>query len=403
MPTEAGRGEHRVYQITTNTDPAAVALTPGLHYLGIDAVAWYVNKKTSFFSDRLASGTLEITLAGKEHYHAALGTFELADETKTAPVFEHPVLPDRNFVGGPITLKASLIAVKKDNVVGGLLRSAATASLGIVKGMVDTASLAGPSKFLSDAGGALIGGVKQVLSENGPKREALFDFEGLEFNLQPSAFLGSEMFILLHRGAELEESRLTTKKSGRLTLPYVDGAVVVDGAWLLLRLRRSDEFSGSRDWYQTARDLRARIATLVDDFGSEVMTRDDALKQLKPSAAANATIFDEFSKLRAVIYNDGVLSERQAAAFVADLKARVDAARKSISENNAPSFPEKLSELVAGLKGGVLPKGPVSAAFISEVTKLSNARPGHSPDAGDIIATMQHMPKTLKVFGKGLV
>ena len=92
----------------------------------------------------------------------------------------------------------------------------------------------------------MIGGVKKVLSDTGQKPEALFDFTGLEFSMQPDLLVGSEMYLLMHRGAELDESSLTVKKSGQLLLPYLGGAPVNDGVWLLLRLRRSDEYSGTR-------------------------------------------------------------------------------------------------------------------------------------------------------------
>src|SRR5438552_1887194 len=107
MATEAGNGDHHVYKIVPNSDPNAAKLTPGLHYLGVDAVAWFINKQNSWFANRMASGTLQITLSsGLETYHCALGTFELKGGAKTAPVFDAPMLPDRNFIGGPITFNA---------------------------------------------------------------------------------------------------------------------------------------------------------------------------------------------------------------------------------------------------------------------------------------------------------
>src|SRR3954464_8643310 len=78
MPTPAGKGEHHVYKIVPADNPGKPVLTPRKHYLGVDAVAWYINKESSFFADRMASGTLQITLSsGLEQYQAALGTFEL--------------------------------------------------------------------------------------------------------------------------------------------------------------------------------------------------------------------------------------------------------------------------------------------------------------------------------------
>ncbi len=86
-PTEAGQGESHVYRIAAANTADQEPLTASRDYLGIDALAWYVNKESSWFRDRTASGVLTATLAGgSEQYQAALGTFELDNGQKTAPV-----------------------------------------------------------------------------------------------------------------------------------------------------------------------------------------------------------------------------------------------------------------------------------------------------------------------------
>jgi hypothetical protein len=364
MPTEAGRGEHHVFRIpgadTSDRDP----LQPGKHYLGIDAVAWFINKESGWFHDRMASGTLDVKLSGGlEKYQAALGTYELKGGTRVAPVFQRPVLPDRNFVGGPITLNASLTAIKRDTVVGSMLKSAASASLGIVAGMVQTATVAGPAKLLAAAGEDLIGGVRKVLSETGEKREPLFDFSGLEFSMQPKDMAGPEMFILLHRGAQLPKDRLTVGTQGELLLPFLNGAMLDDGAWLLLRLRRTSTYSGVRDWFEPTKQLRLRIRALVDDVESGIVDRAEALKRLKPSSTGDQTLFDEFSKLRAIISADGVLSEAEAGARIGELNAALVAARKAISAQDPAEFESALNHLSETLARGGRPTGAVERAF----------------------------------------
>ena len=197
----------------------------------------------------MASGTLDIVMSGGlEKYQAALGTFELKSGARFAPVFDRSVLPDRNYRGGPLTVIASLTAIKKDTAIGGMLKSAASASLGIVAGMVNTATVAGPAKLLTVAGEDLIGGVKKVLNDTAQKREPIFDFSsGLEYSFRPESVVGPESFLLLHRGSQLSDSRLEVRASGQLLVPFHQGSPLEDGAWLLLRLRRSDEYSGVRD------------------------------------------------------------------------------------------------------------------------------------------------------------
>ena len=378
MATEAGKGEHHVYRILPGSGDSD-KLTAGKHYVGIDAVAWFINKKSTWFTDRISSGTLDVKLAsGLEKYQAALGTFELKSGAKYAPVFERPVLPDRNYRGGVITLAASLISIKKNTAIGGMLMSAASASLNVVAGMVQTAAITGPAKLLTAAGEDLIGGVKKVLSETGEKREPLFDFSGLEYTVQPTAIVGPEIFLLLHRGATLDEKDLTVKKEGQLLLPFYKNILLDDGAWLLLRLRRTAEYSGVRDWYESARSLRSKLSNLVSDVSSGVITKEEALKKLKPSATGD-TLFDEYARLRSIIQNDGVLSELEASLRVGELKTALDAAQKAISQNNPDLLNESLSQLKTSLLQGKAPKGPIAKAFQAEATALLDYRRSLGP------------------------
>lgn len=251
--------------------------------------------------------------------------------------------------------------------------SAASASLNVVAGMVQTAAITGPAKLLTAAGEDLIGGVKKGLSETGEKREPLFDFSGLEYTVQPDAVVGPEIFLLLHRGASLEEKDLTVKKEGQLLLPNYKGLLLDDGAWLLLRLRRSTTYSGVRDWYEAARAFRSKLSNLVSDVGSGVVTKEDALKKLKPSAAGE-TLFDEYAKLRSIIQNDGVLSELEAGFHVGQLKAALDAAQKAISQNSPAIFDEAMKQLKDSLLSGEKPAAPVAKAFQQEVVTLIDFR-----------------------------
>jgi hypothetical protein len=374
-PTEAGSGEHHVYRIVPAGTADNIKLTANKHYVGIDAVAWYINKSSGWFTDRLASGTLELRLAsGLEKYQAALGTFELKDGAKVAPVFDRPVLPDRNYVGGTLGLNASLTAIKNDTVVGGMLKSAAAASLGVVAGMVQTASLAGPAKILASAGEDLIGGVKRVLTDTAANREPLFDFSGLDYTLQPDVVTAPKVYLLLHRGAALNEAELSVKQSGLMVLPYSGGQMLDDGAWLLLRLRRSDVYSGVRDWFDKARALRGKIDSLVSDVDNDVTPKADALKRLQPSGTGDATIFDEFAQLRSIIINDGVLSESEASVNVAQLAAVIAAARKAIAAHSAEQFKIAVVDLRNGLRRGVSVKGPIAKAFVTELHSFIGER-----------------------------
>ncbi|MGH9628781.1 MAG: hypothetical protein ACRD7E_10695, partial [Bryobacteraceae bacterium] len=350
MPIEAGNGEHRAYRVVIESGEP---LRPNEDYLGIDAVAWFVNKQSSWFSDRMVSGTLDIKISeGAEQYQAALGTFDLGGGSRLAPVFDRAVLPDRNYRGGSITLGAALTSIKKDTVVAALLKSAANASLGVAAGMVQTATAAGPVRLLGAAGEELMNGVKRVLSDTGEKREALFDFSGFEVSLQPDRIVGKEIYVLLHRGTPFPETALTVRSEGQLIVPYVNDAVLDDGAWLLLRLRRSSEYSGQREWYTVARALRGRILALLNDFKAGLIGQEEALERLATSSTGTETLFDEFARLRALIFNDGVLSEREAGLHIGQLRLAIDTTRKAIKDQRPDMASEVLQETKRGLLSG---------------------------------------------------
>ena len=372
---EAGKGEHRVYPIADPVTGDTGKLTARNHYVGVDAVAWYINKDSSWFSDRMASGTLEIKLAGGiESYPVALGTFSLKGGSKTAPIFDRPVLADRNYRGGVLTFAASLTAIKKDTAIAGLLKSAADASLGVVAGMVDTATLAGPSLLLSAAGSNIIGGVRTLLKDTGEKREPLFDFGGLEFTLKPEDVIGPRCYLLLHRGSQLDEKKLNIQKSGQLQLPFYDGAPLDDGAWLLLRIRRSDEYFGVRDWADATKKFRLNIGTLVDDVSSGMLSKEDALKEFQGSPGGDKTLLDDFIRLRGVIGADGVLTEREAVYHIGQLRIRLDAARRAITDGNKDLYYNAIKTVATALDQGEQPVTRIALSLIEEATSISTSR-----------------------------
>ena len=89
MTEEAGIGNHKAYRIMPSEIEDNTHLQARKHYVGVEAVSWYINKESSWFTKRMASGTLEIKLAnGLEKYQAALGTFSLRGGTKFAPIFK---------------------------------------------------------------------------------------------------------------------------------------------------------------------------------------------------------------------------------------------------------------------------------------------------------------------------
>lgn len=421
MPAEAGRGEHHIYKIVPHDASDQAKLTAGSHYVGVDAVSWFINKQGSWFSNRMASGTLDIKMAGgSENYPVALGTFNLSGGSRIAPVVERPILRDRNYRGGPISFSAMLSAVNKDTVIRGMLKSAAEASLGIVDGMVETAALTGPAGILRAASQDIISNVRKVLTDTSLKCEAIFDFSGLEYNLRPEAMVGPQIFILFHRGAnlhepglsvkpgvDLHEPGLSVKPQSEILMPYYENAPLEDGAWLMLRIRRSDEYSGFRSWFTDVGKFLSKVKCLVDDVKAGLITKDDGLAQLKPSGLGDKTIVDEFFRLRSIICSDGVISEREAGAQVGLLYTTILAAKDAIKKLNPKILTDTVDQAIEALSRGQSITGEIGQTFAEQVALVSSARKScivkdTSPSriaklyGDELFSTMQYLPKTLK-------
>jgi hypothetical protein len=329
-------------------------LSQGQHYLEVTAVSWFINKQGNWLQKLMASGTLDINLAdGQETYQVALGTYELRGGARIAPVFNEPVLPERVYRGGHLAVSASMTIVQRDEVIATLLKSAASASLGVVAGMVQTATIAGPSKILGAAGQSLITGVNSVLS-TGDKKISVFASDSFKDNLKGEDFVGAEMYLLMHRGSDLNQSGLSVKKTGQLDMPYLDDRLLDDGAWLLLKLTRTTTYHGVRDWFESAKNLRQKVKGLVDDFDSPggLVSKDEALKLLSAGGAGNPTYYDEFVRLRGIIYNDGVLSEGESSVYVTALRSVIEEARKSITQGKPGDFVVSIADIQNGLATG---------------------------------------------------
>lgn len=412
---EAGKGEHKPYKILPTIFEDNAELQARKHYIGVDAVSWYINKKTSWFTKRMASGTLEIKLAnGLEKYSAALGTFALQGGAKFAPIFQRPVLADRNFRGGSITFTVNLTAVKKNTTVGGLLQNAANVSLGIAAGMVETASLVGPGKLLSAASEELVNGVKSILNTPSDGHESIFDDHGLEITVQAEDVIGPSIYLLFHRGSPLEDSKLSVESHGELLMPMYNGTVLDDGAWLLIRIRRTDEYKNVRPWFDDARQLRGLIDDLVHDVSDGIIEVDKAINELSLSKSGDHTLFDKFISLRTIIRNDGVLTEREATSYVFQLRNLLNIAKIDIEKGKTEhDLRKEINDITNKIISGESLPDSVSFAMQEEASSLMEIRNKtlissiHEKDFPDLsgtelLRTMQYVPNSFDLLANNV-
>lgn len=394
--TIAGSGEHRPYMITPQPDNVLLAAQE--HYLGVDAVSWYVNKESSWFTDRMATGILTILLAaGEEKYEVSLGMYELQAGAKIAPIFNRPVLPERVFRGGTVTLRAQLNGIAKDTRVAKLIKSTASATLGVVGGMVQTASPAGPYAPLVAAGGVLIGGLREIF-DNSDEKLRLFDPDGMEVTFRGNQIISAETYLLLHRGAALNRDKLAVTTGGDVPEVIHHGDPLRDGVWLLLRIRRVSEYPIERSWYQQFRKWTSDIVGLVDDVKNGVMTKDAAMATLSPGSEATPTIYDVYRRLRDQILNDGVLTQAEATGYAGTLSNYRRLAVSAIQNAQYDKFLEGLRNLRAGLEVGRAPNTEAEQIFQAERAAAGNVRPVVVMKKGGAVELSRRVEPSTSIF-----
>jgi hypothetical protein len=394
--TVAGSGEHRPYMISHQPDGTPLAAQE--HYLGVDAVSWYVNKESGWFTDRMATGILTISLAaGEEKYDVSLGMYELQAGAKVAPIFNRPILPERVFRGGTVTFKAQLNGIAKDTRVAKLIKSTASATLGVVGGMVQTAGPAGPYAPLAAAGGVLIGGLREIF-DNSDEKMRLFDPDGMEVTLRGNQILGAETYLLLHRGASLNSGKLDVTTDGDVPVTLHHGEPLRDGVWLLLRIRRVSEYPIERSWYQQFRKWTSDVVGLVDDVKNGVMTKDGAIATLSPGSEAAPTIYDVYRRLRDQILNDGVLTQAEATGYAGTVSNYRRLAVSAIQNMQYDKFFEGVRNLRASIESGRAPNAEAERLFQSERAAAGAVRPVVATNKGSAVELSRRVEPSAAIF-----
>ncbi|MBC7930588.1 MAG: hypothetical protein H7Z38_08460 [Rubrivivax sp.] len=394
--TIAGSGEHRPYMVSHQPDDVPLAAQE--HYLGVDAVSWYVNKESGWFTNRMATGILTILLAaGEEKYDVSLGMYELQAGAKVAPIFNRPVLPERVFRGGTVTLRAQLNGIAKDTRVAKLIKSTASATLGVVGGMVQTASAVGPYAPLAAAGGVLIGGLREIF-DNSDEKLRLFDPDGMEVTFRANQILSAETYLLLHRGASLNRDKLEVTTGGDVPMVLHHGEPLLDGVWLLLRIRRVSEYPIERGWYQQFRKWTSDIVGLVDDVKNGVMARDAAMAALSPGSEAAPTAYDVYRRLRDQILNDGVLTQAEATGYAGTLSNYRRLAVSAIQNTQYDTFFKGVRNLRAGLEEGRAPSSEAEQLFRAERAAAGAVRPVVETTRGGALELSRRVESSPDIF-----
>lgn len=373
LMVKAGVGEHEATIILMSDDKTPLTLHK--HYLRIDAVRWFVNQEAGWFTDKIVTGTLSIKIEPGESYNVTLGVYELKGGAKIAPVFGRTVLPARAFRGGPITVQAVISGVAESNGVGKVLQGVADAALGVVGTMVQTATLTGPSKVLGEAGGALVGGVRDLLNAQGNSLRLFDPKTGIDKTIQPTDFRGPRMYLLLHRGTKLEPNKLAiTGEEGAEVLFYEDRELE-DGVWLLLRFQRLTEYPVEPSWLPKFRGWIQSVRHLADSWEDNLLTQKAARAKLTGGGEGSESVYDVYRDLTAVILSDGLLTAAESGSYLAALRAVWRLAIKLVDRGERAEFDNAMTRL----GGGSIADAEIRTAVAKALLEAERAH-GAAPD-----------------------
>lgn len=260
--------------------------------------------------------------------------------------------------------------------IGKVLQGVADAALGVVGTMVQTATLAGPSQVLSSAGGALVGGVRELLN-NQSKDFRLFDpTTGIEKAVQPANLKGPVTYLLLHRGSKLDSKKLKVATENDADIPIYDGSPLEDGVWILLRFRRSCEYPAEPAWLPGVRKWIAAVERLADDLAAGVVTDAIAKAKLVAGNESAPTLADGYRDLTSAIRSDALLTSSEAGSYLGLLRAVRLLALRLVNGGEAGEF----GRAMAALRTITLTDPEVCEAIAKAGQDASKARGG--PVAG---------------------
>jgi hypothetical protein len=385
---EAGEGDYAPpLTIHSSSNTNALNFERYQNYVRVSVVRWYINKQGSFWTDRMASGTCEAKL-GEEDYDVALGTYELSNDARTAPVFEKIIVDNRLWVDGNLEIKLFLQAIQKDTVLGGVLKSMAQTSLGIASSTAAShgSQLAsGPYAPLVDAGKTLISSVQDILTK-GPKPFPIFALEnGIDFTIDLRDLHGAVNYILCFRGSKDLLTGGHVSFDEDKTDVLIGGNPLRDGAWVLIKIENRTVYDKRRPWESEAHTLQTSINSLMQFFSLHLITSSNALAKLLPTATETIvpagsdkkTLGDQFQEVRALIESDDSLSYAERATETGKCFAVWKLAVTACQSNSPAVYTQGSAGLGVGLVSGNVPSDLlVSSAFVDSFrSTISNLKP----------------------------
>jgi len=327
-PCHAGSGDYDFHVIPFGAPLGPIQ--PGQEYLAIDGVRWFVNMRATPFKSKMAAATLDVKL-DQELFEFVLGTFETEHGAKTAPFANVELVRPTPYQGGTLTLTSMITAIKQNTQLAKLLQGISSATVTAAAGAVSFGSGSVAATIATSAIKTTVEGVNGLLQAEGTKQVEIFGKSGCTFGVHPEKDCRTkETYVLLRRGSrDLLDDKFSVVVSGGLAELRYAGQELLDGAWMLLRIRREDHFD-ERPWQDEVNKLLAEIKNIVSSVEMGGTTKADAQKALVPSGGEPGTLGDRILALLHVISTDQTITEPDREKERDEIKKAWEGAREAV-------------------------------------------------------------------------
>jgi hypothetical protein len=380
MSTPAGKGNnHRFILASPNGMGDQSKLQEGKDYIKVDAVSWYVNRQGNFFVNRMVAGTLEFRINGQD-FSTVLGSYDLRQGQRTAPVFDQPIVPWVAYQGGDLMLRAYIRGTQQNTAAGDLLSKMAVASLTVVAGAIEAETGGLATMALVAAGSTLTKGASSMLSSNTPKTIQIFESFQVNVDLS-SQFKGKERYVVVHRGNDdIRESDLSIVLGKSGAEVQCNSSFFDDGAWILFRIQKSDVYTGNpRPWFDEAESVKNSIEELISYWQTKSLDVDSVATALVPTGKEPANVGDKYMSICRRIRADLVLTRIDRTAKVGGVRTFYEAAQAAVEAKDPDKFHELRNQTQANLKKGIAPPERIAAVFREEALSLQFMKRARSP------------------------
>jgi hypothetical protein len=371
-PVEAGDGNYDRFWLPSSQNSSQDKFNRRDSYVRVSVVNWFANKDSSWWKERMASATCQVSL-GDETYDVALGTLTLKGGAFTAPVFDKVIVDNRLWVGGDLKVKVFFKASQADTVLAGILRDMAKSSLGIASSAVEgyaAKAASGPYAPLLSAGQSLVSSVQSLIS-SAPKPLPIFELDGFDVTAPTplSDLRGKVNYLLLVRANLL----LTTKDSiqiiedGNVASVLSNGMPLRDGAWMLLKIVNENVYGRARIWEDDSDALQIEIGELISQVKNRVVSKQDALSKLQPSnlegriktPTKSQSLGDRILDIESLISHDRALSKAERTTESGKLTSVWSLAMAACKSTTPAAFANGTNNLFASLQSGTPPKNDI--------------------------------------------